>query len=238
MTGKEESWQSRISRSYDTWKTDFDAYSKTVMLSLDDNQHEKDEFQKLCVATMAVYHASHIILQVEINDLQIYAGASHIIGRPVTKVDRERSKARIERWAKHSSISAAKAGSQAARILRDGVRKLKDWDAGDYFHYPWCLYLATLTCWAFQMCSKTADGAIGEGGGSDTEEDSDWDARAEMSALISAMTRSNLEDLWKVAGRYRTGDLPKIMSKHLSTVRWALVQEGMKVLNGLVGKSR
>jgi len=88
------------------------------------------------------------------------------------------------------------------------------------------------------MCSKTADGAIGEGGGSDTEEDSDWDARAEMSALVSAMTRSNLEDLWKVAGRYRTGDLPRVMSKHLSMIRWAVVQEGMKVLNGLVGKAR
>ncbi len=134
------------------------------MLSLDDNEQEKEEFQRFCCATLAVYHASHIILQVEINDLQIFAGASHIIGRPVTKVDRERSKARIERWAKHSSISAARAGSHAARILRDGIRKLKDWDAGDYFHYPWCLYLAALTCWAFQMCSKTADGAIGEGG--------------------------------------------------------------------------
>ncbi|KAE8449879.1 hypothetical protein EG329_007356 [Mollisiaceae sp. DMI_Dod_QoI] len=237
-TGKDEPWQSRIARSYDTWKTDFEAYSKATMLSLDDNEQEKEEFQRFCVATLAVYHASHIILQVEINDLQIFAGASHIIGRPVTKVDRERSKARIERWAKHSSISAARAGSHAARILRDGIRKLKDWDAGDYFHYPWCLYLAALTCWAFQMCSKTADGAIGEGGGSDTEEDSDWDARAEMSALVSAMTRSNLEDLWKVAGRYRTGDLPRVMSKHLSTIRWAVVQEGMKVLNGLMGKAR
>lgn len=236
-TGKDESWQSRISRSYDTWKFDFETYSKATLLTLDDN-HEKEEFQKFCAATLAVYHASHIILQVEINDLQIYAGASHIIGRPVTKVDRERSKARIERWAKHSSISAAKAGSHAARILRDGIRKLKDWDAGDYFHYPWCLYLATLTCWTFQMCSKTVEGAIAEGGGSDTEEDSDWDARAEMSALVSAMTRSNLEDLWKVAGRYRTGDLPRVMSKHLSTVRWAVIQEGMKVLNGLVGEAR
>lgn len=206
-------------------------------LSLD-SEHEKDKFQKFCLATLAVYHSAQIILQVEINDLQIYAGASHIIGRPVTKVDRERSKARIEKWAKHESLSAAKAASHAARILRDGIRKLKDWDAGDYIQYPWCLYLATLTCWSFQMCSKTVDGAIGQVGGSDTEEDSDWDARTEMSALVSAMTRSNPEDLWKVAGRYRTGDLPKIMSKHLSTVRWALVQEGMKVLMRLEGKAK
>jgi hypothetical protein len=68
---------------------------------------------------------------------------------------------------------------------------------------------------------------------SDNEEDGDWDAKAEMNALVSAMTRSNLEDLWKVAGKYRSSDLPRIMAKHLSSIRWAVVQEGMIILRGL-----
>ncbi|KAH9212205.1 fungal-specific transcription factor domain-containing protein [Leptodontidium sp. 2 PMI_412] len=237
MSGKEEPWQSRIARSYDAWKSDFDNYSKQTLQTLEDNESERGEFQRFCVANLAIYHAAHIILHVEINDLQIYAGASHIIGRPVMKADQDRSCQRIEQWAKHRSMAAAKASSHAARILRDGIRKLKDWDAGDYFHYPWCLYLATLTCWAFQMCSKSDEG--GEARDlSEDEEDSDWDARAEMNALISAMTRSNLEDLWKVAGKYRTGDLPRVMAKHLARIRWAVVQEGMFVLKGLVGKTR
>ena len=177
-------------------------------------------------------------MHVEINDLQIYAGAAHIIGRPVTKVDRERSRVRVEQWAKNNSTSAAKAGSHAAHILRDGIRRLKGWDAGNFFHYPWCLYLATLTCWTFQTCSKSSDAGdeapVNEG----DDEDSDWDSRAEMNALVSAMARSNPENLGKIAGKYRSRDLPRVMAKNLGLVRWAVVQEGVIVLKGLVGKSK
>jgi hypothetical protein len=237
IAGKDESWQTRIGRSYDAWKADFDAYGKETLLALDDNDPLKQEFQKFCTANLAIYHAAQIVLHVEINDLQIYAGASHIIGRSVTKGDRERSRLRVERWAKSNSLSPAKAGSHAAYILRDGIRKLKNWDAGDFFHYPWCLYLATLTCWTFQVCSKNEVGDEGFVNEEDDEE-SDWDSRAEMNALVSAMARSNLEDLGKVSGKYRTGDLPRVMAKHLSSIRWAVVQEGMIVLKGLAGKSK
>jgi len=72
----------------------------------------------------------------------------------------------------------------------------------------------------------------------ENDEESDWDMRAEMNALVSAMARSNLEDLGKVSGKYRTGDLPRVMAKHLSPVRWAVVQEGMVVLRGLAGRSK
>lgn len=112
--------------------------------------------------------------------------------------------------------------------------KLKDWDAGDVFHYPWCLYLATLTVWAFQVCSRGADATEAPAVGGD--EDSEWDTQAEMMALVSAMTRSITEDLGKVAGKYRTADLPRVMARHLSTVRWAVVQEGMIVLKGLTNR--
>jgi hypothetical protein len=158
------------------------------------------------------------------------------------KLDRERSQKRIEIWVKGESLSAAKATSHAAKLLRDGIRKLKKWDAGDVFHYPWCLYLATLTCWAFQICGKESQDWVGGmddvGVGISNDEDGDWDAEAQMNALVSAMSRSNHEDLRRVAGKYRTLDLPRMMAKHLSSVRWAVVQEGMVVLKGLAGKGR
>jgi hypothetical protein len=174
-------------------------------------------------------------LHVEIIDLQIFAGASHIIGRPVLKADRDRSRQRIEEWARNDSIHAAKAASHAAHLLRDGIRRLKNWDAGDVFHYPWCLYLAALTCWTFQTCSNAdpANGNEADDAVSNTDEDADWDAKAEMGALVSAMSRAKLEDLSKVASKYRKGDLPRIIAKQLSRIRWAVVQEGMIVLNGL-----
>jgi hypothetical protein len=205
---------------------------------LENNDRLREDFQKFCTASLALYHAAHIVLNAEINDMQINAGASHIIGRPVTKVDRERSQARVERWTKDNSLSAARAAAHAAYILRDGIRKLKNWDAGDFFSYPWCLYLATLTCWTFQTCTKNNDcGDEGPGSAGDDEE-SDWDSRAEMNALVSAMARSNIHDLHRVARKYRAGDLPRVMAKHLSIIRWAVVQEGVVVLKGLAAKSQ
>lgn len=187
---------------------------------------------------MAIYHAAQILLQAEINDLQIFAGASHIIGRAVSKQDRDSSRIRIYRWALPGSLSAAKAASHAALLLRDGICRLDESDAGDAFHYPWCLYLATLTLWTFQTCSKSAEQSADDSICSEGEEDSDWDERAEMNALVSAMTRTSLEDLWKVATKYRSSDLPRIMARYLSGVRWAVVQEAVIVLRCLEDKGR
>lgn len=49
----------------------------------------------------------------------------------------------------HSSSNAAKAAWHAAALIRDGATRLRDWDAGGLFHYPWCLYLACLCIWAY-----------------------------------------------------------------------------------------
>lgn len=214
-------------------KTDFDKYSKDTLQTLEAD--EKEEFQRFNTANIAIYHAAHIILNVEIIDLQIYAGATHILGRPVMKADRDRSRLKIQQWARAGSMPAAQAASHGALLLRDGIRKLHNWDAGSVFHYPWCLYLATLTCWAFQVASKIDGNRDGDGGqnGDVNEEDADWDSKAEMNALVSAFTRSRVEDLWKVAGKYRSSDLPRVIAKYLGTVRWAVVQEGMIVLRGV-----
>jgi hypothetical protein len=236
--GNDESWQSRIARSYEAWKVDFDIYSKDTLAALEPDAADKEEFQRFSTANIAIYHAAHIILNVEIIDLQIYAGANHILGRPVMKADRERSRQTIHQWAKSGSIPSALAASHGAHLLRDGARKLTNWDAGNMFHYPWCLYLATLTCWAFQVASKNGENRSGvsksDNGEAANDEDADWDSKAEMNALISALTRSRLDDLWKVAGKYRNSDLPRVMAKHLVTVRWAVVHEGMIVLRSLV----
>ena len=72
----------------------------------------------------------------------------------------------------------------------------------------------------------------------DADEEGDWDSKAEMNALVSAMARSNTEELGRVAARYRTRDLPRVMGRLLSGVRWAVVQEGVIVLRGLGGRDR
>jgi hypothetical protein len=258
------SWRDRISTCYTGWRTDFDSYTSSVLSSLSFSPLHAAKFQRFTVAHMAVYHTAQLILQVDIIDLQIVAGARHIIGRPVTGTDKARSRRRIEEWIERDGGErAARAASHAGWLFRDGVRKLENWNVDEMFHYPWCLYLATLMCWVFHSsCTKSASIASSAHTTStttnntksptktsapttldtenDDDEDSDWDARAEMNALISALTRlddkkeSFVPEMWKVGSKWRTGGLVRCMVKQLNTVRWAVVREGMIVLRGLV----
>ncbi|OJD29075.1 c2h2 finger domain transcription factor [Diplodia corticola] len=151
----------------------------------------RQEFITWSTANAAVYHAAHVLLNAEFLDLQIYAGARHILGRPVGRADYVRSQRVVKRWAgagagagadhqgrttststgtsrgggtaggDHQSnnnpgqvvdverLRAARAARHAALLIREGVERLDAFDAGGLFHYPWCLYLATLTCWAW-----------------------------------------------------------------------------------------
>lgn len=246
-------WQSRISGCYERWKTDFDTYTNAVLSSLSFSPFYQAKFQRFTVANLAVYHTAQLILEVDIIDLQIHAGARHIIGRPVTDTDRVRSRTRISDWIKRDEgKSAGRAAWHAARLFRDGVRKLENWNVDEMFHYPWCLYLSTLMCWTLHSAAleasgrqglpKASEGSLTLNSASDDpdDEDSDWDSRAEMNALISSLTRLDpskdafVRDLWGVAGKYRTAGLVRCMVKQLNTVRWAVVREGMIVLKGLL----
>lgn len=230
--------QNRLAESYDAWKADFDTYCMSMALSLKDNTAAKRDFTRFSTASVAIYHAAHIILNVEIIDLQIYAGASHIIGRPVTSGDYDRSRSIVEDWARKDELqAAAKAAWHAAHLLRDGVMNLDSFDVNEVFHYPWCLYLATLTCWAFHFSSKD-DHDSGSYRSRDVvrHDGAGVSSQAEMSALISGMTSVAPDGLWKTVGKFSTGGLTATIARHLSTVRWAVVHEGLKILRGLVAE--
>lgn len=347
-----QSWQARISQSYDAWKSDFETYTTRVMQALN-RQHNTSsnittnqllqrqeralKFQRFSVANMAIYHTAQMILAVDIVDLQIFAGAKHIIGRGVTDGDRERSARRIKTWLGLNTNNntdkpletntigfedllqtpqgrnevldkfkeeiskrrekerevvkgkkrSAKAAWHAARLFRDGVTKLTDWDVDEMFHYPWCLYLAALMCFVLH---EAASGKISPTHGethtstsstqppftsarrgttqhfnsnphagssravrhpyTGEDDEADWDAKVEMDALISGLTKfgdgksefkesnGNWEnEIWNVAGKIGTPGLLRCMVKQLNTVRWAVVREGMIVLRGLVDGS-
>ncbi|TVY20738.1 Zinc finger protein klf1 [Lachnellula arida] len=229
--------QNRLAESYDAWKADFDTYCMSMALSLKDNTAAKRDFTRFSTASVAIYHAAHIILNVEIIDLQIYAGARHIIGRPVTSGDYDRSRSIVKDWArKDESQAAAKAAWHAAHLLRDGIMNLGNcWDVNE-FVYPWLLYLSTLTCWAFFAAKddhgsgnyRSRDAVRHAGAGANSQ--------AEMSALVSGMTSVAPDGLWKTVGKFSTGGLTATIARHLSTIRWAVVHEGLKILRGLVAE--
>lgn len=236
-------WRQRMATAYDTWKADFDAYSAAMSVSLsvappstsaDQHAQTRKEFAIFTTANTAIYHAAHVILYAEFLDLQIYAGARHILGRPVSRADYRRSQAVVKRWANDDSLSAAKAAWHAAHLIKDAATNLEDFDTGGLFHYPWCLYLATVTCWSLYHARPV--GAAEQH--HDEDDEMIWDAKAEMNALIGSMTSVSPQQLAASLAsggkRTRTAGLTAVVAKHLSKVRWAVVHDGMLVLRGLV----
>ncbi|OAX84716.1 hypothetical protein ACJ72_00913 [Emergomyces africanus] len=253
-------WKARVSRSYDLWKNDFDADCMNMKLN---QQSDRRKFVGLKMATHVMYHAAHITLNVEVLDLQIYAGAPHILGRVVTGDDFERSQRIVTRWLNEDPRSAAKATRHASYILQDAIMNLNDWDETDVFHFPWCLYLATLTCWAFHLptssstptpTSKLHRRSTSSNGEEEQQQQqqqkhqsqtsticdsatSSLTARNEMTTLVIAMTTCNsLEELSSLAGKFDTAGLTSIISQQLANVRWAVVHDAMKVLANLSSK--
>ncbi|KAL4994509.1 major facilitator superfamily domain-containing protein [Aspergillus recurvatus] len=209
-------WIPRMGRAYDLWKADFDA--DCLNMKLGQVQVSPDEMRRftcLKAAAMALYRAASLALHVEVLDLQIAAGASQILGRVVSQHDRDRSRIMLSRWLSGPSPAATTASRHAASLLQDAVLSLHDWDQTDAFHFPWCLYLATLTVWAFHA------------------RDDSIPKPTDLSSLIVAMTASNGADMEALAGQYDTRPLVRAMAQQLATVRWAVVHDAMKILVNL-----
>lgn len=210
-------WTPRMSRSYDLWKVDFDADCLAMKLAQTADQRR---FTGLKMAAHALYHAACLALNVEVLDLQIVAGANQILGRTVTPADQSRSQRNIVRWLHEDSSASASAARHSSTLLQDAVLSLHDWDETDAFHFPWCLYLATLTCWIFHRGIDLSS--------------SEHRMTTDLSSLIVMMTNCPSEtELIALSGKYDPKPLAAAMAQQLATVRWAVVHDAMKVLVAL-----
>ncbi|KAJ5585255.1 uncharacterized protein N7459_005055 [Penicillium hispanicum] len=209
-------WTPRMSRSYDLWKVDFDADCLAMKLA---QTADPRRFTGLKMAAYAFYHAACLALNVEVLDLQVVAGATQILGRTITPTDQSRSQRNILKWLHDDSAASSNAARHASHLLQDAVLSLHDWDHTDAFHFPWCLYLATLTCWIFHR-------------GMDPP--SEHRITTDLSSLIVMMTNCpSVTELAALSGKYDPKPLAAAMAQQLATVRWAVVHDAMKVLVGL-----
>lgn len=210
-------WTPRMGRSYDLWKVDFDADFLAMKL---EQTSDPRRFTGLKMAAHALYHAANLALIVEILDLQVVAGAVQILGRDVAPADQSRSQSTILRWLHERPEASSVAARHASHLLQDAVLSLHDWDQTNAFHFPWCLYLATLACWVFHrgIDISSAESRI----------------TTDVSSLIVMMTNcpSTIE-LAALSGKYDPKPLAAAMAQQLATVRWAVIHDAMKVLVGL-----
>lgn len=256
------SWKDILSQAYDRWEAGFDDYCRDAASGPDDET--RTEWFAFRASYRAIYHAAQALLHMDFLDVQIYAGARHILGRPVQQQDYIRSSKVVKRWAANhrelTAIAAWHAATMLCDVVTDKSRSQKRPTGTDLvaavtdtnlFHVPWCLYLATLTCWAFHHARpnrKGREGGIRERYGdheTSAADDSDagdeivWDAQKEMEALVKGMAgagnvHATLKDLLAGQGRKRTHGLVWVVADLLSHVRWGIVHAGVVVLRGLV----
>ncbi|KAI1340308.1 fungal-specific transcription factor domain-containing protein [Xylariaceae sp. FL0016] len=264
-TGHSGRWQGRLELAYAAWKRDFDAFCRALARATDAEiragalaPDAGTALDAWCAAYAAVYHAAVVLLHADFLDVQIYAGARHILGNRVQPQDFRRSEKVVKRWASSSAVrdggsvrgmdaapprgqeqgqgqgqyaNAATAAWHAACLLQLAARKLVDYDAMGLFHVPWTLYLATLTIWAFDHA-----GAKGPGTGSGGEDDCEliWDARGEMHALVQVLVDAGVEGIASMQYPRRTSGMVWIMAGVLKKVRWGIVHQGVEVLERLI----
>lgn len=269
------SWRDLLSDAYNRWRLDFDQYCADSSSS---SPSGAGEWLAFGTAYRSVYHAAQALLHMDFLDIQIYAGARHILGRPVQQQDYIRSSRVVKKWASEDDRErAATAAWHAACMLYDVVTAKSASSTGhntntgqqqqlapassnesdaaiqtNLFHVPWCLYLATLTCWAFHHAKPSRGKAGGSSSRNRYEEDENlygdesdesdeivWNPQREMEALVRTMAGSGnatnaVRNVLSGQDRRGTNGLVWVVADLLSKVRWGIVHAGVVVLRGLV----
>lgn len=244
-------WQTRLAVSYTAWNRDFDSFCASYLARLPSTTHPLGkEFQAFRTAIASLYHSAHILLHTPFLDLQIYAGARHILGRPVARTDYARSQKVVKKWVADHVQEAGKAVWHAAALVDQGIDILdsnasgfSDLSGGRLWHLPWAVYLGTLVIWGAWYARPVPPLAFNQNPLDNDEDEIIWDPQAEMKALLETVLKSEPERLLEVGytggiagglGKRGTNGLAAMVSKCLSKVRWAVVHDGMMVLRGLV----
>ena len=229
----ETSWRSHMCTSLEFWKARYDAFAMDKIQALESEILHCD-FQRDSMGVFAIYRAAYIVVNVEVRHLQIAAGAATIFGHSVEESDNTTSTRWVQNWAQNSPEAVGRAAWQAGQMFREGMLNLKDWYVHDVFHYPWTLYLATLTCWAASHFSpvpaarhESISGSLSSSGAPRE------DTRKEMNRLVSMLASANPSNMARLVKKCDPNGLTKEMAKYLRTVRWAAAHEAMMVLEGL-----
>jgi hypothetical protein len=230
-------WQARLASSYSAWHDDYSAFCTTYLTRVPASHTAAKEFQTLKAATLALYHAAHILLHTPFLDLQIYAGARHILGRAVARTDYVRSQRVVKKWVTDHPEQAGNAAWHAASLVSSGVdvldKELSSSDAGGsrLWHLPWAIYLGTLVVWGVWYAAPSKR--------EDSEDEICWDPGEEMGTLLEGIVKAKdgedgVMGFVGKTGKRGINGLAAVVSKCLGKVRWAVVHDGMMVLRGLV----
>lgn len=229
-------WHQQMAHALESWKAKYDAFAMGIIWEMQ-SEPLHCEFQRDSMSLFALYHIAHIVINCEVRHLQIAAGAKAIFGHIVTPSDYKESCDWVRQWIRESPASAGRAAWHAAQMFREGMLNLKAWDVHGAFHYPWCLYIGTLTCWTYHHFGRETMSlaAVCKHHRSTELEELQSTGRDRMNHLVSTMASVTPTTMDRVMGRCCTHGLTLEMAKYLRGVRWTAAYEAMKILEGLSG---
>lgn len=110
-------WREALSKSFDFWKRDFDDnMSHMKATSLAWHQVPSSEDRDAAASAHVLHHHSHITLNSDHVDCQIFTGSTKIFGRAISRSDYERTKHKILEWVK--TLAARSAAFHALQLIK------------------------------------------------------------------------------------------------------------------------
>lgn len=235
-------WRRQMSAALDSWRAKFDAFSIVANTeSTTDGRKKRDRritLQYDSVYILALFHLAHITISAELRHLQVAAGAQAIFGHMVSPSDLDESRAWATMWVATKPASANHAVWHAAQCIRDGLLGLEAWDSSGLIHYPWCLYISTLTIWAYLTFSANGEDH------DPTRLPSNCDlvngqrkcvtnSVKSMSHTISVLATNGSQKSQASLKNCCVHGVATEVAKSLKTVRWTAAFEAMKILENL-----
>jgi hypothetical protein len=256
-----EKWRATLTNSFDHWKADFDnSLAKLRSRDFGANYYvtEDVEHENIFESRNVLHHLAHMSMHVDIVDLQIYAGASRLLGRTISRNDRKATIRRMEVWA--PTAQARDAAFYAIRFLcqvllleeRADMQFAEDeppspnsrrismsntttgvpvYSARDdhLLNRPWVLYFACLVVWAY---GYAIDGPLEQPVRGFT---SKQEAYSSMRTFLKSMGNLQApEDLTSLKKKNDCIGLLLTLRDMFSNCRWELLSEASRLIEGCI----
>jgi Fungal specific transcription factor domain len=262
-SGPSSKWRTTLLRAFDNWKRDFDDALAEACPPVNHGINMPGSYpsrriddDNLFESRTVLHHLAHMASCVDIVDCQTYAGATRLLGRPVSLKDYSHVREKmVNRWSKTSG--ARDAAFHALKFLIQVLIPAPDAVGGvtilpqaldDNNHYrarddflcnrPWVLYFSVLVLWCYGYAREGAISPPPPESAFVTMEQKEGDMKA---FLERVGTVQRPEELDLIGRKNECLGLLMVMKDSLTATRWELTHEAAfllgKCINKLMGKS-
>ncbi|KAG0149829.1 hypothetical protein CROQUDRAFT_104773 [Cronartium quercuum f. sp. fusiforme G11] len=216
-------WRSTISTAFNSWKICLDS----CLMSSEQPAHQ------LLTASISIYALAHIVLSIDVHELQIFAGAQKTLGLTVAQQVIQSTKDRVHKWARSKDGRAS--AWHAAHFLRSSLEHLDQ--ASEMLHclhYTWACYISVLAVVAYGTAlGCEADREL-------LEKDMEGSSLSGAMKYLNVMCTNEPESLLGVRmNGISVVGLIEMIYQVIKSSRWEIALEGAKILDGLIkSKSR